>query len=258
MTLIELAQVLASTEDHPRRGSRVLYLLREQGELAPAGFADAVGDVTTVLDRLDTDGADGLAVQTRGVTGDGPDGDTEGRPVAVVATREGGFAMAVGGPGGDAADRAPRADDAPPLQQCWRVVVHALAALDRIDAIPEPPDDPHPAAYLMAAWLGALLEASHDDASTLDRGPELPDEPALVRALGLPVELRGWDAVHEAVATRAPAAAARLGRNGVAWQANLLLGDPGRHLAALAASGRVELADALFAQLTARGWARAI
>lgn len=252
MTLLDLAHVLAST-DHPRRQSRVLYLTETGDGLEPAGFVDAVGDVATVLDRLDTAGADGLAVQTHV---DGPDG----HPVAVVATRTGGFAAAVAARHGRPAvglDRAPRPDDPAALHLCWRFVVHGLAALERADAVPEPPDDPHPAAYLMAAWLEGLQEAARTDPGVLDRIGGLPDEAGLVAALHLPEQLSGWDAVHEAVVARAPAAAARLGRNGVAWEAHVLLGDPGAHLAGVAESGHVELADRLFGDLTERGWARA-
>lgn len=257
MQLTELAEVMATTEDHPRRRSRVLYLTAAPGGLEPAGFADTVGDVVTVLDRLDTEGADGLAVQTRVGAHDEP----EDRPAAVVASRSGGFALAVApGHGRPAAslDRSPRPDDPPALQLCWRVVVHALAALDATDEIPQPPDDPHPAAYLMAAWLGTLLEAAKVDAGVLDRVRALPDEAGLVQALDLPADVRGWDAVHAAAGVRAPELADRLGRNGVAWEAHVLLGDPARHLAAIAESGRVELADALFGDLTERGWARAV
>ena len=260
MDLLQLAEVMAATDDHPRRGSRVLYLTEEAGDLEPAGFADAVGDVVTVLDRLDTEGADGLAVQTRVGTPDTEGGEVADRPAAVVVSRDGGVAMAVaeghGRPAGRL-DRAPRPDDPPALQLCWRFVVHALAALDAADAIPEPPDDPHPAAYLMAAWLGTVLQAAKVDAEILDRLHDLPSEAGLVEALGLPSDVRGWDAVHEAARIRDPAMAARLGRNGVAWEAHVLLGDPSRHLAAVAESGRVELADTLFRELTERGWARA-
>jgi hypothetical protein len=258
--LVDLARVLATTEDHPRHRSRVLYLSDDGGGPEPAGFADAVGDVVTVLDRLDTEGADGLAVQTRvGAPQAGADEPVD-RPAAVVALRDGGFAMAVGAGHGRptvASDHAPRPDDAPALQLCWRFVVHAMAALDAADAIPEPPDDPHPAAYLMAAWLRTVLQAAKVDAEVLDRIRVLPDEAGLVAALGLPVDASGWDAVREAAAVRAPEVAERLGRNGTAWEAHVLLGDPGVHLAAVAESGRVELADRLFADLTERGWARA-
>lgn len=256
MHLLDLAHVLATTPDHPQQRSRVLYLTDTADGLEPAGFADAVGDVVTVLDRLDTEGADGLAVQTRVGVHDEPDD----RPAAVVASRAGRFAMAVAEEDGRPAalDRAPRPDDPPALQLCWRVVVHALAALERRDAIPEPPDDPHPAAYLVAAWLGTLLQAAKVDASVLDRVQALPSEAGLVEALDLPVELAGWDAVREAAAVRAPGAADRLGRNGVAWEAHVLLGDPGAHLAAVAESGRVDLADRLFGDLIERGWARAV
>ena len=102
-----------------------------------------------------------------------------------------------------------------------------------------------------------MLEAAKVDASVLDRLGGLPDEAGLVAALDLPADLAGWDAVAEAAAVRAPAATARaLGRNGVAWEAHVLLGDPGAHLAAVAESGRVDLADAMFGELTERGWAR--
>lgn len=258
MNLLELAQVLATTPDHPPRRSRVLYLVDDGDGPEPAGFADAVGDVATVLDQLDTEGADGLAVQVR-VLVDGPEEDA--RPAAVVATRDGAFAVAVGGAGDGATqtlDRAPRPGDPDALQACWRLVVHTLAALDRSDAIPEPPDDPHPGAYLMAAWLAGVVEDAKVDASTLDRIEGLPTEAGLVDAIGLPAGLDGWDAVHEAATVRAPVAAGRLGRNGVAWEAHAILGEPGRHLGALADAGRVELADAIFAELTARGWARPI
>lgn len=262
MDLLELAQVLATTEDHPGGRTRVLYLTDTGDGLEPAGFADAVGDVVTVLDRLDTEGADALAVQTR--VGSPDDGDA--RRVAVVATREGTFAVAVAptgpvdGDGTDAiaTDRAPRADDPPALQTCWRLVVHSLAAMERSDAIPEPADDPHPAAYLMAAWLATILAAAKVEPEVLDRAGGLPEEPGLVAALDLPAELSGWDAVYEAVATTQPAVARRLGRNGVAWEAHELLGDPGAHLAAVAESGRAVLADQLFDELTERGWARPV
>ncbi len=257
MNLLDLAQLLATTEDHPGRRARVLYLTHTDGGLEPAGFADAVGDAATVLDRLDTEGADALAVQTRvGSVDAGTD-----RAVAVVATRQGDFAIAVtpdGGGDGAATttDRAPRRGDPPATQACWRFVVHALAALDRADAIPEPPDDPHPAAYLMAAWLSTLLAAAKVDPEVLDRAGGLPDEAGLVAALDLPAELSGWDAVHRAVEVSHPTVADRLGRQGVAWEAHELLGDPGAHLAAVAESGRVDLADQLFGELTERGWAR--
>lgn len=261
MNPIDLAHVLATTEDHPRRRSRVLYLTDTGDGLEPVGFADAVGDVVTVLDRLDTEGADGLAVQTRVGTPDGEHGEAPDRPAAVVATRDGSFASAVAEGHGrpDAAtDRAPRPDDLPALQLCWRFVVHALAALERSDAIPPPPDDPHPAAYLTAAWLDTVLHAAKVDDEVLDRIRDLPSEAGLVERLDLPGHLEGWDAVLEAAAVRAPAAAARLGRNGVAWEAHVLLGDPGEMLGAIARSGRVELADRLFGELTGRGWARAV
>lgn len=252
MNLLDLAEVLASTDDHPRRGSRVLYLTPGDGGLEPAGFADTVGDVTTVLDRLDTEGADGLAVQAHVVAGEEP----APHPVAVVADRTGGFAMVVAGEVGAASDHAPRPDDPAALQQCWRFVVHALAALDRAADIPEPPDDPHPAAYLMAAWLATVVEAAKLDPEVLDQLESLPDEAGLVGALGLPPRLRGWDAVHAAAMARSEQRAHRLGRNGTAWQAHVLLGDPAAMLSAVADAGRVELADALFAQLIERGWAR--
>lgn len=253
VNLLDLAHVMATTPDHPRRRTRVLYLTDTGDGLEPVGFADVVGDVTTVLDRLDTEGADGLAVQTR-VVGEA---DGAGRPVAVVASRAGRFATAVAdGDGPTTLDRAPRPGDPQVMQDCWRLVVHALAALERADAIPEPPDDPHPGAYLMAAWLGVVLDAADGDPAALDAIAGLPDEPDLVAALDLPAQLSGWDAVQHAVASRHPAAADRLGRNGIAWEAHALLGDPGAHLTAVAETGRVELADALFEQLTARGWAR--
>lgn len=258
MNLLELAQVLATTPDHPPRRSRVLYLVDDGDGPEPAGFADTVGDVTTVLDQLDTEGADGLAVQVRVTVGGEQD---DARPAAVVATRAGGFAASVAESTGgttESLDRAPRPADSAALQACWRLVVHALAALDRADAIPEPPDDPHPGAYLMAAWLAGVVEEAKVDARAFDRVEGLPTEAALVDALGLPAALHGWDAVHEAATVRAPAAAGRLGRNGVAWEAHTILGDPGRHLGALADAGRVDLADAIFAELTARGWARPI
>lgn len=257
MNLLDLAHLLATTEDHPGRRARVLYLTQTDGGLEPAGFADAVGDAATVLDRLDTEGADALAVQTRvGSADDGTD-----RAVAVVATRRGDFAIAVtpevdGDGAATTTDRAPRRDDPAATQACWRFVVHALAALDRADAIPEPPDDPHPATYLMAAWLSTLLAAAKVDPEVLDRTAGLPDEPGLVAALDLPAELSGWDAVHRAVAVTHPSVADRLGRHGVAWEAHELLGDPGAYLAAVAESGRVDLADQLFGELTDRGWAR--
>lgn len=257
--MLDLAHLLATTEDHPGRRARVLYLTDTDDGLEPAGYADAVGDAATVLDRLDTEGADALGIQTRvGSSEDGSD-----RAVAVVATRGGHFALAVTPEeGGDGAtvtsDRAPLRGDPPATQACWRFVVHALAALDRADAIPEPPDDPHPAAYLMAAWLSTLLTAAKVDPEVLDRTGGLPDEPGLVAALDLPVELSGWDAVHHAVAVGNPTLADRLGRDGVAWEAHELLGDPGAHLAAVAESGRVDLADQLFAELTDRGWARPV
>lgn len=257
MNLLELAHVLATTEDHPGGRARVLYLTDTGDGLEPVGFADAVGDVVTVLDRLDTEGADALGVQTRvGLVDDG-----SARRVGVVATREGAFALAVApsGAGADEAtstDRAPRVGDPPAVQACWRLVVHGLAAMGRHDAIPEPPDDPHPAAYLMAAWLDTVLAAAKVEPEVLDRAGGLPEEPGLVAALDLPAELSGWDAVYEAVATTQPGVADRLGRNGVAWEAHDLLGDPSAYLAAVAESGRVELADQLFEELTARGWAR--
>lgn len=254
MDLTALAHALAVTDERPARMSRVLYLADEGEGLAPAGYVDAVGDVATVLDRLDTEGADGLAVQARVAVPAEP----EPRAVAVVAARTGDLAAAAAsGTARDAVrlDRAPRPGDPAALHGAWRLVVHALAALDRADAIPEPPDDPHPGAYLMAAWLERLV-ASADDA-VLDQVGALPDEPALVAALDLSAHVGGWDAVH-AVATAAhPAQADRLGRNGVAWEAHELVGDPGAALAALAGTGRVALADQLFATLTERGWARA-
>lgn len=258
MNLPELAHVLATTEDHPGGRARVLYLTDTEDGLELAGFADAVGDVVTVLDRLDTEGADALAVQTRVDPAD----DARAQLVAVVATRRGEYAVSVAPHGAGGADevvttdRPPRQDDPAAVQACWRLVVHALAALDRRDAIPEPPDDPHPAAYLMAAWLSTILAAAKVEPEVLDRAGGLPDEPGLVAALDLPAELSGWDAVYEAVAVGQPAAADRLGRNGVAWEAHELLGDPGAHLAAVAESGRVDLADQLFDELTDRGWAR--
>ena len=258
MDLRELAEVIAATEDHPRTRSRILYLTGTATDLEPSGFADAVGDVTTVLDRLDTEGADGLAVQTR-IGAARRAGATA--PAAVVVSRDGGFAVAVAEDHGQPAvglDRAPRPDDPQVLQQCWRVVVHALAAMDAADAIPEPPDDPHPAAYLMAAWLGTILQVAKVDDEVLDRVRDLPSEAELVSDLGLPRDLAGWDAVHAAVALQAPRVAEYLGRNGVAWEAHELLGDPGAHLAAVAEAGRHELADTLFAQLTERGWARPV
>lgn len=258
MDLLELAQVLATTEDHPGARARVLYLTGTGEGLEPAGFADAVGDVVTVLDRLDTAGADALAVQTRvGVVDQGT-----ARLVAIVATRGGAYAVSVAphdqGGAGElvTTDRPPRQDDPAAVQACWRLVVHALAALERPDAIPEPPDDPHPAAYLMAAWLSTVLAAAKVEPEVLDRAGGLPEEPGLVAALDLPAELSGWDAVYEAVATTQPAAADRLGRNGVAWEAHELLGDPSAHLAAVAELGRVDLADRIFQELTDRGWAR--
>lgn len=261
MDLRDLAEVMAATEDHPRHRSRVLYLTDVGDGLEPAGFADAVGDVVTVLDRLDTEGADGLAIQTRVGAPDEQGDRVPDRPVAIVVGRGGGFAVAAAEGHGRPAvslDRAPRPDDPAVLQLCWRFVVHALAALEARDAIPEPPDDPHPGAYLMAAWLGTLLTAAKVDAGVLDRVQALPSEAGLVEALDLSADARGWDAVHEAVAARDPEAAARLGRNGVAWEAHTLLGDPARHLSAVAESGRVELADAMFGDLTQRGWARAV
>ena len=252
MNLLDLAEVLASTADHPRRGSRVLYLTREGDGLEPAGFADAVGEVTTVLDRLDTEGADGLAVQTHVAGGEG----SEPRPVAVVADRGGAFAMAAGGSDPQASDRAPRPGDSVPLQQCWRFVVHALAALDRAGDIPEPPDDPNPAAYLAAAWLGTVVEAAKLDAEVFDGLRALPDEAGLVAALGLPSDLRGWDAVHAVAREGSEGEARRLGRNGVAWEAHRLLGDPGALLSAVAEAGHVALADRFFEQLIQRNWAR--
>ncbi len=257
MELRELAEVIATTEDHPRTRSRILYLTGTATDLEPSGYADAVGDVTTVLDRLDTEGADGLAVQTRIGAADDP----TARPAAVVVSRDGGFAAAVAGDDGspvDSLDRAPRPDDPPALHVTWRVVVHALAAMGATDAIPEPPDDPHPAAYLMAAWLGTILEVAKVDDEVLDRIHDLPGEAELVSDLGLSRDLAGWDAVYAAVALEHPSVADHLGRNGVAWEAHELLGDPGRYLAAVAEAGRHELADTLFAQLTEKGWARAV
>ncbi len=261
MDLRDLAEVMAATEDHPRHRSRVLYLTGVDDGLEPAGFADAVGDVVTVLDRLDTEGADGLAIQTRVGAPEEQDGQVPDRPVAIVASRGGGVAVAAAawhGRPASSIDRAPRPDDPEVLQLCWRFAVHALAALDASDAIPEPPDDPHPGAYLMAAWLETLLTAAKVDDEVLDRVQALPGEAGLVEALDLSADVRGWDAVHEAVETRHPAAAARLGRNGVAWEAHVLLGDPASYLSAVAESGRIELADALFGELTQRGWARAV
>lgn len=252
MDLSPLARVLATTDARPARMSRVLYLM-DQGEgLVPAGYVDAVGDVATVLDRLETEGADGLAVQARVAVPD----ESAPRDTAVVAARTGDHAMAVADDPSEAAalDRAPRPGDPPALQGAWRLVVHALAALERPDAIPEPPDDPHPGAYLLAAWLDRLV-ASGDDA-TLDGLTELPDETALVADLGAPANLAGWDAVHALVRTAHPEAAARLGRNGVAWEAHELLAEPGAALSGLAGTGRVELADRVFADLAHRGWAR--
>lgn len=253
MRPLDLAEVLATT-DHPGTRPRVLYCTETGEGLEPAGYADAVGDVVTVLDRLDTEGADALAIQHAVAV----QGEDEPRHAAVVATRTGDHAVVVAGLDGTTAtsDRAPAPDDPPAVQACWRVVVHALAALDRADAIPEPTDDPHPAAYLMAAWLRPLIEAAAVDAEVLDRVTDLPSESGLVGALDLPHDLHGWDAVHAAVAAIHPQTADRLGRNGVAWEAHELLGDPGALLGAIARTGHVDLADHLFAQLTARGWAR--
>ena len=96
------------------------------------------------------------------------------------------------------------------------------------------------------------------DDEVLDRVRDLPSETELVADLGLSSDLAGWDAVHAVVAQQAPQVASYLGRNGVAWEAHTLLGDPGTHLAAVAEAGRHELADTLFAQLTERGWARPV
>lgn len=273
MDLAELVHLLATTEDRPVRMARVLYL-GDVGE--PAGFVDVVGDLATVLDRLDTEGADGLAIQLWAFDG------TVEVPAAVAANRSGRWSLAVAGgaEAGHAADghvevalddRAPVAEDPAVVASCWTLAIHALAALDRADAIPEPPDDPHPAAYLAAAWLGQQLAATDLVADTpgsvVRAGPdggaavalgalELPDEAGLVEALGLAGALAGWDAVHAAVADARSDDASRLGRNGVAWHAHDLLGDPGRVLGALAAAGHVDTADRLFATMIERGWVR--
>ena len=87
--------------------------------------------------------------------------------------------------------------------------------MDAADAIPEPPDDPHPAAYLMAAWLGTILQVAKVDDEVLDRVRDLPSEAEAGRpTLGLPRDMAGWDAVHAAVALQAPQVAEHLGRNG--------------------------------------------
>ena len=252
MDLTPLAQVLATTEQRPARASRVLYLTGQDDGLAPAGYADAVGDVATVLDRLDTEGADGLAVQVRVPHADGD------RPAAVVVDRGGHFALAVVDDGDDPVltrDTPPRRDDPVAVAACWRVIVHALAAVDRSDAVPEPPDDPHPAAYLAGAWLVSRLASRGDNGHALDR-VELPSESGLVEDLDLPAELTGWDAVHAAVQASSPEQADRLGRNGVAWEAHELLGDPGRALASVAESVGTATADRFFEALVERGWAR--
>lgn len=248
MELTALAEVLASTDDRPARMARVLYLTEQEGALAPAGFADAIGDPASVLARLDTEGADGLAVQ---VFVDDEMG--EAVPAAVVASRAGAFALAIGDE--DGLDRAPQADDGPEVASCWRLVVHALGALDRADAVPEPPDDPHPGAYLMAAWLAGRIDAADGDGVDLS-SLDLPSEADLADDLG--ATSTGWDAVHEVVAAARPEIADHLGRNGVAWQAHDLLGDPGSVLGALARRGHVDTADRLFDALTERGWARPV
>lgn len=258
MDLRDLAEVLATTEDHPRARSRVLYLVAADDGLEPAGFADAVGDVVTVLDRLDTTGADGLAVLTRVGAPGAPDDSAPARPVAVVAARDGAFAVAIADDHGGhvvVLDRPPRPDDDPGVQLAWRFVVHALAALDASAAIPAPPDDPHPAAYLTAAWLVARLEEARLAPAVLD-DLDLPDEAGLVAALGLAADCSGWDAVLALAERSAPVTAARLGRHGVAWEANVLVGDPGHQLTAVAASGRLAVADGIFDDLLGRGWAR--
>jgi hypothetical protein len=278
--LAELTRLLATTEDRPARMARVLYL-DDAGE--PAGFADVVGDPATVLDRLDTEGADGLAIQLWAF-----DGAVQ-VPAAVGVNRSGRWSLAVaGGAGAGQAgdghagdgpvevaldDRVPMAEDPAVVASCWTLVIHALAALDRADAIPEPPDDPNPAAYLAAAWLGQQLAAAElvadtsdpvvrtgpeDDAGTALGVLELPDEAGLVKALGLDGALAGWDAVHAAVADARADDASRLGRNGVAWHAHDLLGDPGRVLGALAAAGHVDTADRIFATMIDRGWVRPV
>lgn len=250
MDLTPLARVLASTERRPARASRVLYLA-DQGEgLAPAGYADAVGDVATVLDRLDAEGADGVAVQLRV-----PDGERTS-PASVVVTRAGGYALAiVDGDDEVVRDAPPGRDDPAAVATCWRLVVHGLAALDRSDVVPEPPDDPHPAAYLAGAWMRNALQSRITDGHPLE-GAQLPSEDGLVGALDLPTDLRGWDAVHAAVQASRPQDADRLGRNGVAWEAHDLLGDPGHALAAVADAVGVATADAFFDALVDRGWAR--
>lgn len=251
MDVTELAEVLASSDDRPDTRSRILYLVEEDGELAAAGYADAVGEVVDVLDRLDTEGAAGLAVQTR-IPG------AEDTWAAAVATRDGQHALAISAPGGRGAvlsGIAPAPNAASEVHRAWPVVVHALAALECPDAIPQPPDDPHPGAYLMAAWLARRLSAVSEDADPLD-DVDLPDEGSLVEGLGLDTTLSGWDAVDALAREEWPELASRLGRNGVAWEAHLLLGDPSRSLAALASTGHVDAADRLFAQLLDRGWAR--